>query len=57
MIRALVAGMVLRLPSGNTVRLVARTRAEWVCVYTEHAERRGEVVFSGGWLRKHCTVC
>lgn len=57
MIRALVVGMVLRLPSGNTVRLVSRDRLEWVCVYTEHAERRGEVVFAGAWLRKHCAVC
>ena len=49
--------MVLRLPSGNTVRLVARSRAEWTCVYTEHADRRGEVVFSGAFLRRACTVC
>lgn len=57
MIRALVVGMTLRLPSGNTVHLVRRERAEWVCVYTEHAERRGEVVFSGSFLRRVCTVC
>lgn len=57
MIRALVVGMVLRLPSGNTVRLISRDRLEWVCVYTEHAERRGEVVFSGSFLRRVCTVC
>lgn len=57
MIRALVVGMVLRLPSGNTVRLISRDRLEWVCVYTEHAERRGEVVFAGSFLRRVCTVC
>ena len=53
MIRALVDGMRIMLPSGNIVILLRRERAEWVCEYTVLARQRGEVRFSGVWLRKH----
>lgn len=57
MIPRLRAGMTLRLPSGNAVVLRAQARGEWTCEFTPQSARRGEVVFSGAWLRKHCTVC
>ena len=47
------AGMLIRLPGGNTVRLVRRERADWVCEYTEGARARGEVWFAGAFLRKY----
>lgn len=47
------AGMLIRLPGGNIVRLVRRERTEWVCEYTEGASARGEVWFSGAFLRKY----
>jgi hypothetical protein len=47
------SGMLVRLPGGNIVRLVRRERAEWVCEYTERARARGEVLFTGAFLRKH----
>jgi len=52
-IGALRSGMLVRLPGGNIVRLVRRERAEWVCEYTERARARGEVLFTGAFLRKH----
>lgn len=57
MIRSLNVGMRLRLPSGNVVRLIKREHTEWLCEYADGASRRGEVSFSGAWLRKVCTVC
>ncbi len=53
MIDLLQVGMRVLLPSGNIVLLVRRERAEWVCTYTELARARGEVVFTGAWLRRH----
>ena len=53
MIHALRAGMLVRLPGGNVVRLVRRERTDWVCEYTERACARGEVWFTGAFLRKH----
>lgn len=53
MIDTLRAGMCVRLPSGNAVRLVRRERAEWVCEYTELARARGEVRFTSAFLRKY----
>ena len=47
------AGMLIRLPGGNVVRLVRRERADWVCEYTELARARGEVWFTGAFLRKY----
>lgn len=55
MIDTLHVGMRVMLPSGNVVVLVRRERAEWVCEYTELARARGEVLFTGLFLRKHCT--
>jgi hypothetical protein len=49
----LQVGMRVLLPSGNIVLLVRRERAEWICTYTELARARGEVVFTGAWLRRH----
>lgn len=53
MIETLATGMRVMLPSGNIVVLVRRERAEWVCEYTELARARGEVVFTGVFLRKY----
>lgn len=53
MIRALVVGMEVLLPGGNVVRLVRREGRDWVCEYTELARARGEVAFSGAWLRRY----
>ena len=50
-------GLLVRLPSGNRVRLVGSHRAEWTCVYLDGSRQRGEVVFSSLWIRTHCTVC
>lgn len=53
MIRALTPGMRLMLPSGNVVRLVVKyPGGEWLCEYQAFARARGEVVFSGAWLRR-----
>ena len=55
MIETLHTGMRILLPSGNIVCLLRRERAEWVCQYTELARARGEVLFTGAFLRKHGT--
>lgn len=55
MIETLHAGMRVMLPSGNVLVLVRRERAEWVCEYTELARARGEVLFTGVFLRKYCS--
>jgi hypothetical protein len=52
MIETLTIGMRLMLPSGNIVILVRRERTEWICEYTELARARGEVVFTGVFLRR-----
>lgn len=53
MIEALTIGMRVLLPSGNVVVLLRRERTEWVCEYTELARARGEVIFTGLFLRTH----
>lgn len=53
MIEALAIGMRLMLPSGNVITLVRRERAEWICEYTELARARGEVIFTGLFLRAY----
>lgn len=53
MIEALATGMRLMLPSGNVIVLVRRERTEWVCEYTELARARGEVIFTGLFLRTY----
>jgi hypothetical protein len=53
MIEALTTGMRVILPSGNIVILVRRERTEWICEYTELARARGEVIFTGVFLRKY----
>lgn len=53
MIEQLVPGMRVMLPSGNIVILVRRERTEWICEYTELARARGEVIFTGVFLRKY----
>jgi len=45
-------GMRVLLPSGNIVLLVRTSGSEWVCEYTTLARARGEVEFSGAWLRR-----
>jgi hypothetical protein len=56
MIKVLRTGLRVVLPSGNVVVLLRRERSEWVCLYTELARARGEVIFSGSFLRR-CTSC
>lgn len=51
MIGALVTGMLVRLPSGNVVRLLERRGSEWRCEYTPNANARGEVYFTAKFLR------
>ena len=53
MISTLRSGMRVALPSGNVIVLLRRERMHWVCEYTDHARARGEVEFSGVWLRTH----
>jgi hypothetical protein len=53
MIETLATGMRLMLPSGNVIVLVRRERTEWICEYTELARARGEVVFTGVFLRNY----
>jgi hypothetical protein len=53
MIEALATGLRLMLPSGNVIVLVRRERTEWICEYTELARARGEVIFTGVFLRKY----
>lgn len=47
------AGLRVLLPSGNVVVLVRRERTAWVCEYIDNGRVRGEVEFSGVWLRQH----
>ncbi len=53
MIEALATGLRLMLPSGNVIVLVRRERTEWICEYTELARARGEVIFTGVFLRTY----
>ena len=52
MINTLHVGMRVLLPSGNTLVLVRRERAFWVCEFAPHSRQRGEVEFTGVYLRK-----
>lgn len=51
MIEAIRAGTLIRLPSGNIVIVVARQGKEWLCTYAEGSRARGDVVFTGEFLR------
>lgn len=54
MIEQLKIDLLVRLPSGNVVRLVAPLKnKEWLCEYTEQARARGEVIFSSPFLRDY----
>jgi hypothetical protein len=44
--------MRVLLPSGNIIVLVRRERMHWVCAFTALSRARGEVEFSGVYLRK-----
>lgn len=52
MIAALRAGMRVRLPSGAVLVLLRRERTQWVCEYADMPRQRGEVEFTGVWLRR-----
>lgn len=52
MITLLRVGMHVRLPSGNVVILVSQERGIWLCEYTRQSKLRGEVEFSGVYLRR-----
>lgn len=56
MIAVLAVGMRVLLPSGNAVVLRRRERMHWICEFTPGSAARGEVEFSGVWLRKHGRV-
>lgn len=52
MINTIRAGDVIRLPSRNTVMVIARLKGqEWVCVFTQHSKARGEVIFTAAFLQ------
>lgn len=53
MISVLHSGMRVLLPSGNIIVLLRRERMHWICEYTAISRARGEVVFTGVYLRKH----
>lgn len=53
MITTLHARMRVLLPSGNVIVLLRRERMHWICQYTELSRNRGEVEFSGVYLRKY----
>lgn len=54
MIDRLKIDLLVRLPSGNVVRLLAPMKnKEWLCEYTEQARARGEVIFSSPFLRDY----
>ena len=48
----LQVGVLVALPSGNVVVLVARERRAWRCEYTRTSRLRGEVEFSAQYLRR-----
>lgn len=52
MITTLHVGMKVLLPSGNMLILVRRERAFWVCNYSAASRQRGEVEFTGVYLRR-----
>lgn len=52
MITTLHIGMRVLLPSGNTLVLVRRERTFWACEYTATSRQRGEVEFTGVYLRR-----
>jgi len=45
--------MRVRLPSGNLIVLVKREQESWLCAYLASSKHRGDVEFSGAYLRKH----
>jgi hypothetical protein len=51
-IATLHSGMRVLLPSGNVIVLLRRERMHWVCEFTALSRARGEVEFSGVYLRK-----
>ena len=53
MSESLAVGRRLMLPSGNVIVLLRRERAEWICEYADLARARGEVVFTGRFLRTY----
>jgi hypothetical protein len=53
MIESLHVGMRILLSSGNVVRLLRCEGDEWVCEYTDLSRARGEVSFTGAFLRKY----
>ncbi len=52
----LSVGLLVLLPSGNSVLLVERRGREWLCQFTPWSTNRGEIVFSTVWLRKSGTI-
>ena len=58
MICTLHVGMHVRLPSGAVVVLLRRERTQWVCEFADMPRQRGEIEFTGVWLRRFgFTVC
>ena len=53
MINAIEAGALIRLPSGNVLKVLRREGNEWLGEYTEDSKARGEVLFSSAYLRDY----
>ena len=53
MINLIRSAQRIALPSGNEIIVMAEHLVddEWVCSYTVYAQARGEVIFSGAFLR------
>jgi hypothetical protein len=53
MIELICSAQRIVLPSGNEILVMAKHLVddEWVCEYTVYANARGEVIFSGAFLR------
>lgn len=49
----LIAGMRVRLPSGNIVVLRQREGEHWVCEFVDSPRARGLVEFSASWLLRY----
>lgn len=52
MITRLQVGVLVALPSGNVILLLAHERGAWRCEYTRTSRLRGEVEFSAQYLRR-----
>jgi hypothetical protein len=54
MIELIRSAQRITLPSGNEILVLAKHLVddEWICEFTVYAKARGEVIFSGTFLRR-----